>query len=312
MKDERTEQQLRDRGCIFTYAPSVPLGDIVEQTLSQSRMQLHEDYVQLLAALRRDGTEMNAVILYDDGKKPYVIGHGLHRVASARVAELETIDAYIVDHPTEAQRDAIGIGDNGTHGMRMSTKEQELAVIHLVLTQGSTTVGDAASLVGMAKARAQKLVNDESNRRKLREKNIADPDIEFIGPAATKALAGLHAPVVQQIVSDAKAAGSPRNISKVAKRAKKAETDEEALVIVRQEATTLAPERKATAGGRMKIPTHHSALIRALEKVIEANAELQAQTVKGLGEEMSTHYIELLTAASTAIATLKFAVEQGE
>ena len=97
---------------------------------TQSRAQMSDDTVADYASEMQSGTIFPPVIVYYDGES-YHLGDGFHRVAAAKRAGRDEIEAEIRQG---TRRDAIlhSVGANATHGLRRTNADKRRAVLTLL------------------------------------------------------------------------------------------------------------------------------------------------------------------------------------
>jgi hypothetical protein len=97
---------------------------------TQSRCKLDLEAVQDLAEALRAGNPIPAIRVYDDGTDLW-LADGFHRVAAAKVVELDEIEALVLPG---GQRDAFlyCLGANSEHGVRRTSADKRRAV-HMAL-----------------------------------------------------------------------------------------------------------------------------------------------------------------------------------
>ena len=105
---------------------TLPLSEIREDGGTQARVQIDSEAVRDYADALNDGAALPPVVVFYDGSD-YWLADGFHRLAAARSAEREQIEAEV---RRGTKRDAVlhAVGANTTHGLRRSNADKRKAV----------------------------------------------------------------------------------------------------------------------------------------------------------------------------------------
>lgn len=186
-----TEELLTDTGVKWSTRP-ISLDSInVEQSLAnQVRSQpLDQAVVEDYAAAMERGDAFPPVIVEEHEGQRWLLG-GNHRFHARSKAGFETIDAHVIDNPSEQQAKEIAFGDNSTHGQPLTNAERLGHADYLI--ENGMTQSDAAAHVGVSLNRLQRHVAVKQTRRRWVELNEGEYSlVHGLSPVTMSRLAAI-------------------------------------------------------------------------------------------------------------------------
>ena len=164
MRDSVREQWFIKNGWRddFSYVESVPLDAIIVDDAARDNIrvgvQLDADAVEKYKAALDDGAEFPAIIIVPaqpfGGKAGmYLIGDGIHRLASFKAAGRTATDAYVLNIETERELLLLRVTTNVPGGQGFATEQSVEQAVRLV--NHGWTASDAARLFHISKGRVE-------------------------------------------------------------------------------------------------------------------------------------------------------------
>lgn len=142
-----SEQYFNELGVKWAYQSNIPLAhfDVEASKRNQSRFRpLLEDVVDSYALAMLDGVQFPAVIAYERAGR-YILLDGNQRLAAARIAELETLDAYVVEVEDSYLRDLLARTLNVRLDGQQITSEERIAHATYLVEKAGVSVQAAAA-----------------------------------------------------------------------------------------------------------------------------------------------------------------------
>lgn len=108
----------------------ISINDIYIDSALQTRVRLNEVVTQEYTALMRDGVQFPPVVLFDDGKRKYLVD-GFHRLNAAKRAGQQTIEVEV--HMGEKYAGFLySLKANAAHGLQRTNEDKRHGVLKLL------------------------------------------------------------------------------------------------------------------------------------------------------------------------------------
>lgn len=108
----------------------ISINDIYVDSALQTRVRMNEVVTQEYAALMRDGVQFPPVVLFDDGKRKYLVD-GFHRLNAAKRAGKQTIEVEV--HMGEKYSGFLySLKANAAHGLQRTNEDKRHGVLKLL------------------------------------------------------------------------------------------------------------------------------------------------------------------------------------
>lgn len=301
MKDSRIEQFLKANGITFSYCAEIPLSKIVIDAGARSQIRLEEKTLDDETVLRyaeaaSQGAKFPALVLHQVHGDGYAVDNGLHRLASYRLADIESTDAYVcdLDEPKDAKTiSRLRRTVNIIEGRAPTAEEALLQAVQLV-REGMTSV-DAAKVTCLKAGRVLKRIQyDKSFDRLAEHSGLKASEVERLGRSAIEDLGKVaHPRLAGEMAKFAyEARLNSLEIQEFSRQVRDVSTDADREVVIKRWRTDHADRIKQTAGGRLAPP---SSRIRNLKLYgHKVSRELESQSLKALERKDRTEAVRFL------------------
>jgi hypothetical protein len=198
MLDPKTENFLTRGNWSWKYHDIVEFSkiDLKHSRENPARLnrKIDEDRTVHYAMEMQNGVEFPAVVLLhpsDNGKFPYDVATGMHRLTAADVADLTSFDAYVVTEPDQYRREVLVRQLNTIEGQGVTVRESILQIIMLHEKYPERSLNALAKEWGLKSGSVHAVWRAESAKRRARQFGF-DFDRAKLTQGASGALAGIH------------------------------------------------------------------------------------------------------------------------
>ena len=286
---------------------TVPLADIdIKASRSnQARIAeaIDEDQGLIYAEQMKNGDQFPPIVGYfaDNGKLRVMDGN--HRVFAADIADIFSVDAYVVDSPSPAEVQSFTFEANTKHGLPTSLSDRLRQGVFL--HEKGVTLREAAERLGIEQGKLQNHLDAYQAEKRFIELGIPSKKLDRLTISAKRKLDAIQQnPVLKAaaelVVDSAMSTDDIARLVREVNSIRTGERDQLREIARTREARSISI--KATAGGRVPFPPVLTTLARGMtllnnldfQKVEKALNEIPAEAVSEYGASASRGVTNLM------------------
>lgn len=270
------------------------IADIDRKTSERNQARIakpiDEDTVILYAEAMSRGDKFPPIVVYKSGDK-YIVMDGNHRTAGADMADITSLDAYVIKNPSPAQVETFTYEANTRHGLPTSLKDRLLQAILLVERGASIPTA------------AEQLSIPENQLRNAWDLHEAEKRFSGLGIKKFDRLSATSRRRLDQIPNDVvlkaaaeltlESAMGGEELTKLVKEVNSVKTSEaDQLAVVARWRKSRSSVIKATAGGRVKVAQPLTTFQRITSTLNRTNVDTLVKHFEELSPEVRSEYVK--------------------
>lgn len=278
---EEIESYLNSAGVDWKRMPGLRLATIDKRMSlnNQARLEesLNDDQVVIYAQAMEQGAIFPAVVVWRmEDAVMCVVSDGNHRVAAAELAGIDTMPAYMVDDPSEAQVVRITYAGNRTGGRGSTMMERIHHAASLVDRFGMTIVA-AAKETGAPESRVAKHMRRRDAERRIRR---VSPYVAIAALSNLDRLSAIRSDDVLRAFAPVAALLGAEAVNKAVTEINRARSEADQLVIVDEWRKRAQDLQRATASfPRGGARSSHVRLVSVLNRMSGLPTPEQVKTI---------------------------------
>ncbi len=291
-RSPQVEQMLKSRGIDFEFEANYAISEIREAEEAQVRLianRAPKDQVQKYATAMKHGAVFPAIVVNDAGEKI----DGNTRLEAKRKNGADTIAAYIVFGVNPLEARSLSVELNQSNGLAM-TEEEIRNFIAGVISEGQhPEIRALARMTGVRELKINRWIAETQFLDRAEKAGIAEQHVSVLPPSTKASLQAVRlSSAFTSLTNLAAEAKLPTaQVKKIVTQVNGAESEHEALQIIKTEHEARADEIRAVASGfspdrgSRGSAQHVGGLLRfEVDALLDVAPEKQAETFAHLKE----------------------------
>lgn len=249
-RSPQVEQMLKTRGIDFEFEPNFAIDEIREAEEAQVRLVEHrapKDQVTKYATAMKHGAVFPAIVINESFEKI----DGNTRVEAKRKNGIDTIAAYTVFGVNALEARSLSVELNQSNGLAMTEEEIRNFIAGAISEGQHPEVRALARMTGVRELKINRWIAETQFLERAEKSGIAEQHVSVL-PASTRAAlqaTRLSSAFTGLTTLGAEAKLSAAEVKKLVSQVNGAESEEEALQIIKTEREARADEIRAVASG---------------------------------------------------------------